>query len=179
MDSTEELRNATEELTAEVHDLSGRLSAKELLHQRTSRLTRLSLGLIAVVGVVALVAVFALVRVNYVVENNKDNNTYWSTCLSKWGRASSERADIIGKASEERDEKQGAKDRAMRVLVDYRGDPNNAATDQAKADYRAADDMAIAAERELQFLRDQYPPPQIEDFCTRMKVTDDPKGQGQ
>lgn len=173
MDTNEELRDATTALTTEVHTLSGRLSAKELLYKRTRRLTLLSL---AGVGI----AIVALILVYLVVRGNSDNNAYWSGCLSRWGEASSERTEIIGKASEERDQKQGAKDRAMRILVDYRGDPNNAATDEAKADYRQADDEAIGAERELQFLRDQYQPPQLEDFCTRMKDSSpDPKDQGQ
>jgi cytochrome c-type biogenesis protein CcmE len=173
MGTNEELRDATNELTAEVHTLSGRITAKELLHKRTRRLTLLSLA-VAAIAIVALVMVYSLAR------SNKDTNAYWSGCLSRWGEASSERSEVVGKASEERDKKQGAKDRAMRILVDYRGDPNNAATDQAKADYRMADDEAIAAERELQFLREKYPPPQIEDFCTRMKDTvADPKDQGQ
>lgn len=167
----EDLLQAVDGLTTEVHDLSGRLSAKELLHRRTRRLTLLSLA-VAAISVVALLMVYSLAR------GDKDTNLYWSGCLSRWGAASSERSEIIGKASEERDQKQGAKDRAMRVLVDYRGDPNNAATDQAKADYRRADDEAIAAERELQFRREQYPPPQIENFCNRMKKDDDvPKAQ--
>ena len=173
MDTNEELRVATDALTAEVHALGERLSAKEILHRRTRRLTIL-------VGVGTLVSVIALVLVYSVVRSNKDTNAYWSGCLSRWGVASSERSEIIAGASELRDEKQGAKDRALRTLVDYRGDPSNAATDRAKAAYAAADDAAIEAEVKLQTLREMYPPPQIEDFCTRMKgAALDPKGQGE
>lgn len=172
MDTNEQLRDATDELAREVHALSERLSAKELLYQRTRRLTRISLGLVVLVAVGTLIAVGALVRVNAV-------NDYWSGCFSQWGVASSERQDVLSQASENRDRKQGAKDRALRILVDYRGGPNNAATDQAKVDYGRADDEAIAAERELQFLREQYPPPQIENFCTRMKDREPPKGLGE
>lgn len=171
MDTNEQLRDATDALTREVHALSERLSAKELLYQRTRRLTRMNLALVVLVGVGTIIAVGALIRVNSV-------NDYWSGCFARWGAASSERQDVLNKAAQRLAEKEGAADRAMRILVDYRGDPNNAATDQAKADYGRADDEKIAAQRELQFLREQYPPPQIENFCTRMKDDADPKGRG-
>lgn len=169
MDTNEELRDATDALAREVHDLSGRLSAKELLHHRTQRLTRISLAIGAIVGAVALVAVLALVRVNDVVG-----------CIKEWSAASSQRSDILNEAAENVAAKKGLADKALRVLVDYRGEENNAETDRAKADYGNADDARLAAEYRLQFLREQYPPPQIEDYCPGMKDSSTvPKAQGE
>lgn len=170
VDTNEQLREATDKLAGEVHDLGERLSAKELLYQRTRRLTRLSLGLAAIVGVVALVAVAALVRVNSVL-----------SCTIAWGEASSIRQDVLNDGAEEVAQKKGSADGALRILVDRRGDPNDEAIDQAKRDFAKADDARIRAEWQLQFLRDQYPPPQIKEFCgagAAPEELSDPKAEG-
>lgn len=169
MDTNEELKDATDALTREVHALGERLSAKELLYHRTQRLTKISLGVAAIAALAALISVLALVKVNAVLG-----------CMGEWQAATSERNAVLNAAAEKVAKKEGERDAAMSVLVDYRGDPNNAETDAAKTDYRAADQAKIAAEMQLQFLRDQYPPPQIEDFCTNMEdSTPDPKATGE
>lgn len=57
---------ATKDLTKEVHDLSGRFSAKEILHNRTRRL-----GYIAIF--ISLVAIVGLILSGYLIYQNSQN----------------------------------------------------------------------------------------------------------
>lgn len=157
---------ATKDLTKEVHDLGTRLTAKELLHKRTRTLTLVSLGLGVFLVVVAIVAGIAVVRLNGFL-----------TCFGEWSAASSVRQKVLNDAAERVAYRTGKRDAALGILVDYRGEVNSETTDKAKADYRKADQLKLQAEWELKILRDEYPAPQIWDYCANIEKVEpkDPK----
>lgn len=157
---------ATKDLTTEVHALGDRLTAKENLHKRTRTLTLVNLGIVGLLVVVAIIAGIAFVRLNGFL-----------TCFGEWSAASSVRQRVLNDAAEKVAYRTGVRDAALGVLVDYRGEANSETTDRAKTDYREADRRKLEAELELKILRDEYPAPQIWDYCTNVEKVEpkDPK----
>jgi hypothetical protein len=159
MDTNEQLRDATTALTAEVHTLGDRLSAKEILHKRTRRLTILALVLALIVAVGSVVIVRTVM------------------CLSEWGDAVSDRQDVLNEAAEFEAFQVGKRDAAMAVLVNNRN-VDTSTTANAVRDWNAADADAIEAKKALAQARLDYPPPLLRDYCGWFSGAD-PKAQGQ
>jgi hypothetical protein len=161
MDTNEELRDATTALTVEVHTLSERLSAKEILHKRTRRLTIISLVLALIVAAGGVVIVRTVI------------------CLAEWGDANSQRNDAINEAIEFEAFQEGKRDQALDVLVNNRN-VDTATTAQAVKDWNTADDDTKTAKQATAQARLDYPPPLLRDYCGWFSAGSppDPKARG-
>lgn len=108
---------------------------------------------------------------------DNDNEFYWISCIAAWGDANSQRNTVLNAAIEFEALQEGIRDEAMSVLVNNRN-VDTATTAEAVREWNAADvDVKKAKEATAQ-VREDYPPPLLKDYCTRLKSIKLPKAEG-
>lgn len=106
-----------------------------------------------------------------------DNEFYWIGCIAAWGDANSQRNYAINDAVEFEALQEGIRDEAMSVLVNNRN-VDTETTAEAVRNWNAADGEVKEAKRATAQTRADYPPPQLKDYCTRLKSVKLPKAEG-
>lgn len=106
-----------------------------------------------------------------------DNEFYWISCIAAWGDAASQRNTVLNAAIEFEALQEGIRDEAMSVLVNNRN-VDTAATAEAVREWNEADADVEKAKSAVAQAREDYPPPLLKDYCTRLKSIKLPKAQG-